>query len=487
MIRALRRDPVLAAAFAVAWGAALFAIWAPRMVPLGGWYEQLEVAQVWRHLHDWRLERFYARELALVPGWLSTGVIRGLASVFPIDAAGRIWLSVYALALPVGVARVADAFGRSPWLALFTLPLVWNLPLGTGHAGFAAGLTVALFALAELELFLRQPARARAVTFAVLACLVWLGDASVFGFLVLAAVILCATSRPVALVLILPSLALALIGARSLPAGGAPPEIAPALQRLEEVPSALVMTFGERAHEVLLLLLGVWLILLLTARTDEHDTPARGYRLEAIALLALILALALPPDLHHPIESPGVAARFWPVCALLLALVPHGPVDGRRRLWLLPVAVLGILYSISIGRAALPLERPVAGARRLSAHLEHGKSTLTVLPESEKVARTDDPVPFGPRIRFRGQAHAFPVLAAGGYDPDLPIAFPLRRTSVIPTPAVRSALDPDTLGYDYLLTLDERFPYEHLGPNAAALFPLAAADGNWRLYERRAR
>jgi hypothetical protein len=487
VIRALRRDPVLAAAFAVAWGAALFAIWAPRMVPLGGWYEQLAIAQVWRHLHDWRLERFYARELALVPGWLHTGVIRALASVFPIDAAGRIWLSVYALALPIGVARVAQAFGRSPWLALFTLPLVWNMPLGTGHAGFAAALTVALFALAELELFLRQPARARAVTFAVLACGVWLGDASVFGFLALAAVILCATERPVALVLILPSLALALIGARSLPAGGAPPENAATLQRLEDVPSSLVMTFGERAHEVLLLSLGIWLILLLTARTDEHDTQARGYRLEVIALLALILALALPPDLHHPFEIPGVAVRFWPVCALLLALVPHGPVEGRRRLWLLPVAIIGVLYPVAIGRAALPLERPVVGARRLSTHLEHGKSTLTVLPETEKLAKTDNPQPFGPRIRFRDQAHAFPVLAAGGYDPDLPIAFPLRRTSVIPTPAVRSALDPDTLGYDYLLTLDERFPYEHLGPNAAAIFPLAGTDGNWRLYERRAR
>jgi hypothetical protein len=487
VIRALRRDPVLAAAFAVAWAAALFAIWAPRVVPLGGWYEQLAIVQVWRHLHDWRLERFYARELALVPGWLHTGVIRALASVFPIDVAGRIWLSLYALALPIGAVRLARAFGRSLWLALFVLPLVWNLPLASGHAGFAAGLTVALFALAELELFLRQPARARAITFAVLACAVWLGDAGAFGFLVLAAVILCATERPVALVLILPSVALALIGARSLPAGGAPPEPAAMLQRLEEVPWSLAMTFGERAHEVLLLLLGVWLILLLSARTDEHDTQARGYRLEALALLALILALTLPPDMHRPIELPLAAGRFWPVCALLLALLPHGPVEGRRRLWLLPVVVLGILYSISIGRAALPLEKTLGGARRLSTRLEHGKSALTVNPEHDRTSRTDDPLPFGPRVRFRSQAHVFPVLAAGGYDPDLPIAFPLRRTEVIPTPAVRSALDPDTLGYDYLLTLDERYPYEILGPNAAAPFPLTATDGNWRLYQRRTR
>jgi len=468
----------------LAWISALVPIWAAPVLPLEGWYEQLALVQLWSHLGDarWAVERFYARALAPVPGWTQLGLIRALATVLPVETAGRAWLSVYALALPVGVARLADAFGRSRWLALFAFALVWNLPLAVGQASFAAGLALLAFAVAELELLLRRPSRGHAVAVVALGLLLWLTDAGAWGFFVLAAIVLCATTRPAALTLLLPSVALALVGARAMPSGDTPTTWPAMIQRLADAPSSMVLTFGDRAYELLLLLGGVWLILLLGARTDEADTQARGFRLEALTLLALLLALTLPADLHRPVELGGAAARFWPVVALLLALAPHGPLDGRRRLWLLPVLAIVILYPLGIRHAAMTLEKPLHGARRLAELVEPGASTLTV------AAFDPEPLPFGPRVHVVSQAHAFPVLVAGGFDPALPVGFPLRRTGLLPTPPSLGALDPDAIAsWDHLLTFGEGFPYERLGPDAQSRFPLDATDGKWRLYRRAAR
>jgi hypothetical protein len=473
----LARDPVFAAAIAVAWVASLVAIWGPREVPLDGWYEQLAQAQLWRHFDDWSVGRFYALARAPVPGWATVGVIRALATVFPVEAAGRIWLSAYALALPLGAARLAQAFGRSRWLALFSFVLVWNVPLASWRSSFAAGLVVLTFALAELESFARRPCRPRAVAVVALGLLLWLTDAAAWGFFVLAAPLLCAR-RPLAIALVAPSLLLALVGARTMPWSMASIASPPPLARMGEVSASLVMTFGDRAYEMLLILVGVWLILLLGARTDEADTPARGYQLEALALLALVLALALPADLHRPIELHGLASRFWPLCALLLGLVPHGPLDGRRRLLLVPVMVVAVAYPVYLAASTAPLDPPLRGARRLAVRIEPGSSTLTLID------RPEAPGPPPPRVRSLVWAHALPVLAAGGFDAGLPAGFPLRVVHALPAPGER--IDPDALaGWDYLLTFDERMPYERLGPDAQARFPLDGTDGSWRLYRRR--
>src|SRR4051794_8465681 len=108
-------EPLLCAAGALLGVAALAAIWGARQLAVPGS----------------GLPQPAPFSLAPPAGYLLPVYV--LSRALPLAVAHRLYLSVYAIALPLGALGLARQMGRSPWLTLFTFPLIFNLPLGLGE------------------------------------------------------------------------------------------------------------------------------------------------------------------------------------------------------------------------------------------------------------------------------------------------------------------------------------------------------------------
>ena len=128
-----RCDRWLIAAFVVSAAAMVLPIWIVKYLPLLDLPNHLTAVAVW-HYHDdpeWDFARFYKLNLVPLPYWAHYYTVHLLTYVTrSVEVANKIFLTAYALALPAGALALARRFGRSPWLALFVFPLVWNFNLG---------------------------------------------------------------------------------------------------------------------------------------------------------------------------------------------------------------------------------------------------------------------------------------------------------------------------------------------------------------------
>ena len=507
LARQIARDPLLVATFALLWAACLFPIWYPRFLPLAYLPNQLAAVSNWHHYADpaWNLARFYQLHHAPLPYWGYQGVLHFLSYVFPIESANKIYLSLYALGLPVAAALLAQRMGRSPWLALFVFPLVFSMNIGHGYIAFCGGVTLALFAMVALDRFLEAPTRLSGAAVAVLTLALYFTHLLAWLYIGLATLVLLASHgwHPrrigAAFGLLLPSVMVALWAVRVATHGHgaltAPlawdAQTQPLLLTMIQVPNQLLYAWQDsRAYWVLLGLCAIWTILLLGARTDAHDTEARRhgfvYRLELIFALTALGVCLLPVRIVQPAELSLANGRFVPVALTLLFLLPHGGLVGRRKLWLIPVAVLALYYPIRLGQKWKEFDARAVSLRRLLAEQPRGASTLTLYDGDG-----DDPAimkQLQPLLAF----HAYPQFYGGGFDPwALADGFPLsvRKSAALPAPAWRKpetfVADEHALAYDFVLTANETQDYAVFGPNDSVRFPLLRKDGVWRLYRVR--
>jgi len=191
----------------------------------------------------------------------------------------------------------------------------------------------------------------------------------------------------------------------------------------------------------------------------------------------------LPESLSHPLRWTMIASRFWSVAALFGALLPHGPIVGRRALLLVAVAVLAAWYPLRLGRAWARFDRRAASLRLVLAQLPRGSSTLTV-----RLGRQADPdLPATPDLW--DHAHAWPQLVAGGVDPFGPANGVPLQALVPPLPLPQPAAVAPSLEqlapFDYLLTQSEPHAYSLFGPDGAQVCSVVAEVGDWRLYKLR--
>jgi len=509
-LRALvARDPPLVGAFLLLWAAALVPIWATRTLPLTDLPRHLATAALLHRYGNpaWGYGRFYTLDLLPLPywGWLAPMYL--LQFVLPVVSAGKLVLSAYALALPSGCALLARRAGRSPWLALFVFPLVFNLNLGYGFVAFLVGLAILPFAWVALDRFLDAPSGGKAAALAVASLALYFAHVLPWLCFGLAAAIqlACHGWRPrrlaAAAALMLPSVGLALVAFRAAARAGTAVHAGPLAfaaswpttgERLRAISSQLVLVWpgDDRALQVLMLLGGLWLALLLTARTDGHDTAARAWgsplRLEWIALSCALLALVLPGHLEKPVDLWMIGGRFVPVAAIFTLLLPHGPIAGRRKLLFLPVIALCVYYPLKLAGRWRDFDQRAAGALRLLRRVPAGKSTLTLI-----VGDGHDPAvdpQFVPFLAF----HAYPQLLAGGYDPwAVDTGFPMRVKpgAALPAPHYRHpeefAFDEHGRFYDYLLTRNEPSDTSLFRPAELGVATLVGSDSDWRLYEVR--
>lgn len=502
----IARDPLLFGLFVVLWACALIPLWAPRFLPLLDLPDHLDAIAIWHRYHqpEWRYSEYYNLNIIPFPYWGYFFPVHMLSYVLPIEIANKLYLSIYALSLPLSLLILARRFGRSPWLALFAFPLVFNMNFAYGFITFCAGVVVLTFAIVVLDRFLEAPTKPRAWALALLTLGLYTTHALPWIFFGVASCVLvfCHGFHPrrilAAFALELPSLLLAILvftrtshtTVQSGPLRFAA-KFEGVLSGLEQVPLRIITGWPGNTPYYFLLALGLcWLALLLTARADaEQEAPAAqgfAYRLELVILLAAAAYLLLPMHLLKPIDLWMIGGRFLAVVALYGALLIRGPIAGPRRLILIPVVVISVLYPSLLARKWLQFNRRAASFRRLVNRIERGSATLTIIMGDGGDPSVD--AQSAPYIQF----HAYAQLLAGGYEPwSLPAGFPYYEKPGVKRAAPRwkhpetFSFDENGSVYDYILTKDEWTDHAIFGPDDAGRAPLVGHDGDWRLYRVR--
>ena len=502
---AVARDPVYVGIFAALWICALVPLWLPRFLPLLDLPDHLDAIAIWHRYRDpsWGFSKYYNLNLIPLPYWGYFLPVHLLSYLMPVEVANKVYLSAYALALPISIAVLAQQMGRSRWLALFCFPLVFNMNFSYGFITFCAGLVILTFALVVLDRFLEAPTRRRALALALLTLVLYTTHVLPWMFFGVASMVLacCHGWHPrriaVTFALELPSLMLALYGFRASAHNNTAVQAGPVayeakgeelLGGLQQIPLRILAGGPTNsAYWLIILLTLTWLALLLSARTDAHDTEAHRhgfpYRLELVTLLAAAAYLFLPMHLFKPVDLWMIGGRFITVVALFGAILPHGGVVGRRRLLLIPVILISAYYPLSLAVKWREFDRRAASFRRLMRHVERGASTLTlVMGDGTDPSIDPQAVPY---LQF----HAYAQYLAGGYDPwALNTGFPYTQKPGAGLPAPRwkhpetFTFDAHGVHYDYILTKGEWADHAIFGPDDSARAPLVASDADWRLY-----
>jgi hypothetical protein len=134
---------------------------------------------------------------------------------------------------------------------------------------------------------------------------------------------------------------------------------APLIQLISEMPSRLILGFPGTADEWTLIALAASFVLCAdTARPPESAKAARpGLRdfVPEIWFVGAVIGYFALPTLWN--TGVPLAVRLVAPAAVLGALLPRGPIGGRRAIALLPAALAGIIYPIAL---AIALHRGTA-------------------------------------------------------------------------------------------------------------------------------
>jgi hypothetical protein len=165
-----RRDLLLLIVYGSLLLVACLPLWTVRYQPLPDLPEHLSALSIWHNHGDPRFDfaRYYDVNLGLNPYWGYYGLLHLLAFPFGVETGNRVLLSLYVIGLPVGAAWLARRFGRSPWLGLFAIPLVWNFNFEIGFVTYCIGLAALPFALVAFDAFAERPTVPRGIAAASL-------------------------------------------------------------------------------------------------------------------------------------------------------------------------------------------------------------------------------------------------------------------------------------------------------------------------------
>jgi hypothetical protein len=499
------RDRWLVAAFAVSAVAMVLPIWIAKYLPLLDLPNHLAAVAVW-HYHDdpkWGFARFYDLNLVPLPYWAHYYTVHLLTYVTrSVEVANKIFLTAYALALPAGAWALARRFGRSPWLALFAFPLVWNFNLGDGFIAYCAGFAAVPLALVVVDRHCAEPTWQRALAVALLGTLTYFFHLLAYVlFLVSAGLVVLAQRRAfeprLLAVRALPVLSCAGIGAWALRRAndmnfhrvtGAGRDLIydPVAERLAQIPDRLINFLPGRVDElVLIVAVACWLALAVTAartRSDDDDAGAHVWGPELCFVGALALYLLAPRSMQRPFYWHMINGRFVVAIALFAALTLRGPIAGWRRLLLAPVVVGTLVYGIALCGAFREFNAHAAGFDEIVAQIPRDKQVLTLIlrPMGDSTVN----------VSAFNQWPAYVQIRHGGYNfYNFAEGFPLVYKMRLPAPAWSHAEGFDWKAhaepYDYFLTFREGWEYSPLKqPLADGKVRLVAERGVWRLYEK---
>ena len=476
-------------------GAALMAapLWVGRYLPLLDLPQHLALATVFARHGDpsWMLFPYYEPQPGeLTPYWTHYVALGGLGRVMRVEAAARVLVTLYVLALPWAAMALARGLGRPPGLGLLAVPLALNGNLYYGFIAYCWGVVLLLLGLAMVARQMDDPRRGRAAALAVLAAVLFFTHVQPFAFLLLGAALLApfgdapAWKRalrawplaPATAALFLPWLYLA-----TTPRPGAeryfPPLDAPnaayhgLAQRWSGLASAVAGSYLDGTDDALL---GLWAVAVIVcaARPRDPASVVALRRVLALALAALACYFTLPVSIQG---QWNIAQRFAWLAALLLPLL----VEPAR--WL-PLGVLA-LAAVTSANAAwhhVRFDREAAPFDRALEAVPRGVRVLGLMYDPR-----GDVLAHWPYLHFEQYA----VVRGGGMaahsfsaNPPLPVR--LRVEARLPAPELWHPQDFvfETHGryFDYFLVRD---PAGRMDPlrgvdEAAEVFQ----GGAWRVY-----
>jgi hypothetical protein len=497
-------DRWLVAAFALSALLTVLPIWIAKYLPLLDLPNHLAAVAVW-HYHDdpsWDFARFYDLNLVPLPYWAHYYTVHLLTYVTrSVEVANKIFLTGYALALPAGAWALARRFGRSPWLALFAFPLVWNFNLGDGFIAYCAGFAAVPLALVVVDRHATEPSWPRALAVAAVGSSIYFFHLLAYVlFLVCAGLVVLAQERAwsprLLAVRALPVLSCAGIGAWALHHAnsmrfhrvtGAGRDLIydPVAERLAQIPDRLINFLPGHVDElVLIVAVCCWLALAITAaRGGEAREPSpHVWGPELCFVAALALYLLCPRSMQRPFYWHMINGRFVVAIALFASVMLRGPIVGRRRWLMAPVVVATAIYAIALCGAFREFNRHAAGFDEVVSQIPRGKQVLTLVlrPMGDSTVNVSAFNQWPSYVQLRHGGYNFYNFAEG---------FPLRYRVQLPAPPWSHTDQFDwrmhSAPYDYFLTFREGWEYSPMKqPLADGKVRLVAESGVWRLYEK---
>lgn len=346
-----------------------------------------------RVLHDFstpefRFQEFFELQLGRTQ-YLAFYVLgHVLAYALGVTLATKLVVALGIAGLPYALRYLLTGLGRDGRLALFVLPLAWNVHVLYGLFNFVCAIPLALLGLGIAVRLRREWKPWRAIFLGIVALVTFYTHVVPFGFLILGVCTLSggdgtdATLRRLAPVV--PSLFALAYWSRENPAGGA---LRSFFRRDENVigPSAEFETFGVLVRDPMRWLTDVlrssldtwcfvaWLGLLLAGVAFGKKPVWRELRLELLVPVATVAYFVLPAsyDWIWPIHG-----RF-PLLACVFALLWLRELRPRVAPFLfVGVTLVSIVDIVSIGFAFREYERNEEGDVR---------AALLAIPPGQKV------------------------------------------------------------------------------------------------------
>lgn len=171
--------------------------WLFDYLPLQDLPQHLALNTALAHLGDRSssFARYYELDLRAWPYFVFRAFNAGLGLLVTPLTALRVFLTIYALLLPIAALRWLAALRRDHWLALLSFPLVWNTNLHWGFLSFCLGAALLMLALAEHERRLDAGRGTICWPQSALGVLLFLTHAQAFAAWALSALLLTACDR----------------------------------------------------------------------------------------------------------------------------------------------------------------------------------------------------------------------------------------------------------------------------------------------------
>jgi hypothetical protein len=489
-----RRDPLLVAVLVGLWVAALLPIWGSRFLPLADLPDHVAGIALYHRFDDasWGYQNYYFSNRILVPYWGHYFPSHLFAYFVSIETANKLFLSIYAAALPASVLALGRRFGMSPWLAVAAFPLVFSYSFGWGFVSSAAGWPLALFALAQLDALVEAPSPRRAAGLFALTVGCYFMHLLPWLFLGAAAALLLIVKRPgrraltLAAAALLPSVLLAAWGFHAArrsgsgmaSGGGLVVGREPLSVLLKEAGTRLVMSSVEApAWPVWLgLTLSLVLVVSLRAKRGVAWLPL-GW-----ALLALVGYLILPHQISRPIQWWNISPRMLAAAALLVPCALPGALDGWRRALVAPAIAAALWFPLRLDGVFRAFDARAHGFVEVMQHVARSDNTLVMNYEHSKEPSLVRGLPFN-------EFNAYAQVIAGGYNPfPLQMGFPvLEKKGAAPPAPHWSTFVGDFkqplhgAAFDWVITFAEPRSGQLFGDFASRV-PLVAQSGEWRIY-----
>jgi hypothetical protein len=498
---------LFATAYVILTIAAALPIWTAEYLPLLDINNHLSAITVW-HYHDdpaWNLRQYYDLNLVPLPYWAHYYTVHLLTYLTgSVPVANKLFLTAYVVALPFSALLLARRFGRSDWLVLFVFPLIWNFNLVDGFIAYCAGFAAVPLALVLVDRYCARPTIPLALAVLFVGSLIYFFHLLAYVlFLVCAGLLVLMQARPFSprlfLARALPVLSCAGVGIwafrrantmqfHKLTGQGRLLIYDSLANRLQQMPERLLDFLHSSVDEwAVIVFMLCWLALLVTrarlppADAEPRQSAVRAWAPAVFAGVAFVFYLAVPRSMQRPFYWHMINGRFVVAVAFFTILTLPGKIAGWRRLFLIPVFIMGLSYDIAICHAFRAFNKHIYGFDNIVKEIPKGKSVLTLVLR-----------PFGNPWVNTAAYNQFPSLVQikrGGYNHyNFPDGFPLKYRLFIPAPAWShaEAFKWDLYGHywDYFLTFHEGWEFSPMNESLAEhKIRLVDQQGEWRLYE----